>query len=151
MVSLSFVKDHKCRKHLHCAPGGKGRVLGLSPRGPNSVITCRIDLKLGGNVSPDIADNMHFDSWPYDHPSRIFFKKFPWGISASTCLMPLGHEVSVYGMTVTFWGFFLIFLIIIDLAFSKLILSTLGKCKVLSVRFSKSVWFITGQVSLKLL
>ena len=32
------------------------------PQGPNSVITCRIDLKLGGNVSPDLVDKMHFDS-----------------------------------------------------------------------------------------
>jgi hypothetical protein len=53
----------------------------VMPQGPNSVITCRIDLKLGGNVSPDLADKMHFESWPYDHPSGIYFKKYPWAIT----------------------------------------------------------------------
>ncbi len=38
--------------------GHKGRTW-VKPQMPNSVITCRKDLKLGGNVSPGIADKMH--------------------------------------------------------------------------------------------
>ncbi len=34
----------------------------VMPQGSNSVITCRIDLKLGGNMSSDLAGKMHFDS-----------------------------------------------------------------------------------------
>jgi len=60
----------------------------FAPQGPNSVTICRIDLKLGGNVSPDFADKMHFDSWPYNYLSGIYFKK-----------CPLGHKISVYGKT----------------------------------------------------
>jgi hypothetical protein len=42
-------------------PRGKKRVLGLCPRGPISVITCRIDLELGWILSSYLADTMHFD------------------------------------------------------------------------------------------
>ncbi len=63
--------------------------LGFCSRGHNSVIKCRIDLKLGENVSSDLADKMHFDSWPYDHSSGIYFKNAP---GASTRLMPLGPK-----------------------------------------------------------
>jgi hypothetical protein len=41
--------------------GHKARTWAM-PQGPNSVITCRIDLKLGGNVFPDLIDKIHFDS-----------------------------------------------------------------------------------------
>jgi hypothetical protein len=33
----------------------------VMPQGYNSVITCRIDLKLGGSVSPNLANKTHFD------------------------------------------------------------------------------------------
>ncbi len=37
-------------------PSGIWCVL-VMPQGPNSVITCRIDLKLGENLSPDLTEN----------------------------------------------------------------------------------------------
>jgi hypothetical protein len=73
------------------------RVLGLCPRGHNSaVITCRIDLKLGGNVSSDLADKMHFDM-TLRSAIRDLFQKMYLGHKPSTRLMPLGHKVRVYG------------------------------------------------------
>jgi len=45
------------------------------PQGHNSVITCRIDLKLGGNVAPDFAKKMHFNSLPYTIAHQGFISK----------------------------------------------------------------------------
>jgi len=45
------------RKLLLCAPVAYGAYLGYRPQGPISVITCRIDLKLGENLTPDLTEN----------------------------------------------------------------------------------------------
>jgi hypothetical protein len=43
----------------------------VMPQGPNSGITCRIDLKLGENTSLDLADKIHFDSFMITHQGFI--------------------------------------------------------------------------------
>jgi len=55
------VKSFVCPKGTFTfCPRGKKPVLGLCPRGPSSIITCRIDLKLGWILSSYLADTMHF-------------------------------------------------------------------------------------------
>ena len=66
-----------CTVNTYFVPQGHKARTWVMPQGPNSVITCRIDLKLGYNVSPYIADKMHFDSWSYDYLSGIYFKNVP--------------------------------------------------------------------------
>ena len=65
------------RKHF-VLQGHKART-SVMPQRPNTVIKCKINLKLAVNVSPNHADKMHFDSWPYDQLSGFYFKKCPWG------------------------------------------------------------------------
>ena len=85
-----YIKTFTVNTYL-VSQGHKARTW-VMPQGPNSVITCRIDLKLGFNVSPYIADKMHFDSWSYDYLSGIYFKKCPWDITQVRALCPWGTK-----------------------------------------------------------
>ena len=60
-IEIKYPLKIKYRKHLLWPQGHKPRTW-VMPQGLISVITCRIYLKLGGNVSSDVADKMHFDS-----------------------------------------------------------------------------------------
>ncbi len=60
----------------YIVPQGHKARIWIIPQGPISVITCRIDQKLGGNVSPDLIDKMHLD----------LFQKMSLGHNPSTRL-----------------------------------------------------------------
>ena len=82
-VFSTFLPNANCyRKHLLLHQGHKVRTW-VMPQGQYSVITCRIDLKLDGNVSPDLAEKIHFVSWAYDHP---------WGITQVRASCPWGTK-----------------------------------------------------------
>jgi hypothetical protein len=51
-----------CTVNTYFVPQGFKAPTWVMPEGPNSVITCRIDLKFGENASPDLADEINFES-----------------------------------------------------------------------------------------
>ena len=56
------VKTKILTVNFYFVPQGQKARTWIMPQGSNSVIKSRIDLKLGENASPDLADKIHFDS-----------------------------------------------------------------------------------------